>query len=259
LRLAEHPCSRGCLMSCWACPPSSRGSSTARNTGCGTWTPPLSGNRPASPTSRCRTEDRRWSRTARCRAVFFAESQWVIDALRPIAERLTSAIDVGAGSARYRSRGQNRSIYDFLRSLNVHLTTLDGNSASGCDVCADITDASTMPSCVKTYDLVLCTSVLEHVTDVSAAAATLKRLPNRGGYLLVTVPRTYPRHGAPIDTGYRPSNHALEALFPDLAVLQSEIICPRRDKWFHWLIFPPAVSTPRVSCVLLQNAALSHV
>jgi hypothetical protein len=158
--------------------------------------------------------------------VFFAESQWAIDALRPIADRLTDAIDVGAGSPRYRRRAQNRSLYDFLESLNVRLTTLDGNSASGCDVCADITDTSTMPSSVETYDLVLCTSVLEHLTDVTAAAATLQSLTNRGGYLLVTVPRTYPRHGAPIDTGYRPSNHELEALFPDLRQLAQST---RRD------------------------------
>jgi methyltransferase family protein len=112
-----------------------------------------------------------------------------------------------------------------------------------------------MPSFVKTYDLVLCTSVLEHVTDVPAAAATLLRLTNRGGYLLITVPRSYPRHRAPIDTGYRPSNQQLETLFSGLTVLRSEIICPQRDKWFHWFIFPPTVSIPRVSCVLLQNAA----
>jgi SAM-dependent methyltransferase len=185
--------------------------------------------------------------------VFFAESQWAIDALRPIAERLTSAIDVGAGSARYRTRGQNRSVYDFLRARNVRLTTLDGNPASGCDVCADITKAGAMPSSVATYDLVLCTSVLEHVADVPAAAATLLRLTAPGGHLLITAPRSYPRHRAPIDTGYRPTNRQLEALFSGLAVLHSEIICPHRDKWFHWVIFPPAVSVPRVSCVLLQR------
>jgi SAM-dependent methyltransferase len=142
--------------------------------------------------------------------MFFAESQWAIDALRPIAERLTSAIDVGAGSTRYRKRAQNRSVYDFLRARNICLTTLDSNPASACDVCADITKASTMASFVATYDLVLCTSVLEHVRDVPAAAATLLRLTTPGGYLLITAPRSYPRHRAPIDTGYRPTNRQLE-------------------------------------------------
>ena len=185
--------------------------------------------------------------------MFFAESQWAIDALGPIAERLTSAIDVGAGSARYRTRAQNRSVYDFLRAKNVRLTTLDSNPASACDVCADITKASTMTACSVTYDLVLCTSVLEHVADVRAAAATLRRLTKPGGYLLITAPRSYPRHHAPIDTGYRPTNWELETLFSGLTVLHSEIICPPRDKWFHWFIFPPALSIPSVSCVLLQN------
>jgi SAM-dependent methyltransferase len=187
--------------------------------------------------------------------VFFAESQWAIDALQPIAERLTSAIDAGAGSIRYRGRAQNRSVYDFLRARNVRLTTLDSNPASACDVCADITKASTMPPYVATYDLVLCMSVLEHVADVHAAAATLLGLTNRGGYLLITAPRRYPHHRAPIDTGYRPTNRQLETLFPGLTVLRSEIICPPRDKWFHWIIFPPALSVPLVSCVLLQKGS----
>ena len=185
--------------------------------------------------------------------MFFAESEWVIDALQPIAARLTSAIDVGAGNARYRARAQNRSVHDFLRARNVQLTTLDADA--GCDVCADITDVRTMPAWIATFDLVLCTSVLEHVADIHAAAATLRRLTAAGGYLLITVPRSYPPHRSPIDTGYRPTNQDIETLFSDLAVLHSEIICPRRDKWFHWLIFPPGVSVPRVSCVLLRNGS----
>ena len=185
--------------------------------------------------------------------MFFAESQWVIDALRPVADRLTSAIDAGAGGARYRARGQNRSVHEFLRASNVHLTTLDHDPAGGCDVCADLTAPATMPASVATYDLVLCTSVLEHLTGVPVAAATLQRLTAPGGYLLITVPRRYPRHRSPIDTGYRPTNRQLEQLFPELTVVRSAIICPPRDKWFHWLIFPPGLSAPQVSCVLLRN------
>jgi SAM-dependent methyltransferase len=182
--------------------------------------------------------------------MFFAESEWVIDALQPIAGRLTTAIDVGAGNAKYRRRAQNRSVHHFLRERNIRLTTLDVDGS--CDVCADVTDARTMPAGIAAFDLVLCTSVLEHVTDVYAAAATLRHLTAAGGYLLITVPRSYPPHRSPIDTGYRPTTRDIETLFSDLAVVHSEIICPRRDKWFHWLIFPPGLSVPRVSCVFLR-------
>jgi SAM-dependent methyltransferase len=185
--------------------------------------------------------------------MFFAESEWIIDALQSPIGRLTTAIDVGAGNAHYRGRAQNRFVHDFLRERNVQLTTLDVDGS--CDVSADLTDARTMPASIATFDLVLCTSVLEHVTNVYAAAATLRRLTTAGGYLLLTVPRRYPPHRSPIDTGYRPTNREIEALFPGLEVLRSEIICPARDKWFHWLIFPPGLSVPRVSCVLLRNAA----
>jgi SAM-dependent methyltransferase len=185
--------------------------------------------------------------------MFFAESEWVIDALQPIVGHLTTAIDVGAGNAKYRGRAQNRRVHGFLRERNVQLTTLDVNGS--CDLCADVTDVRTMPASIAPFDLVLCTSVLEHVTDVYAAAGTLRRLTAAGGYLLITVPRSYPPHRSPIDTGYRPTNREIETLFPGLAVPRSEIICPPRDKWFHWLIFPPGLSIPRVSCVLLRNGA----
>jgi SAM-dependent methyltransferase len=185
--------------------------------------------------------------------MFFAESEWVVDALQPIIWRLRTAIDVGAGNAKYRGRAQNRFVHGFLRDQQVRLTTLDLDGS--CDVRADITDARTIPASIATFDLVLCTSVLEHVRDVYAAAATLRRLTAGGGYLLITVPRSYPPHRSPIDTGYRPTNREIEMLFPDLAVPHSEIIRPPRDKWFHWLIFPPGLSVPRVSCVLLRNGA----
>jgi hypothetical protein len=185
--------------------------------------------------------------------MFFAESEWVIDALQPIIDGLNTAIDVGAGNARYRGRAQNRLVHDFLRERSVRLMTLDADGS--CDVCADLTDARTMPASIGTFDLVLCTSVLEHVPDVYAAAAMLRRLTAACGYLLITVPRNYPRHRSPIDTGYRPTNREIETLFPGLAVPHSEIIRPPRDKWFHWLIFPPGLSSPRVSCVLLRNGA----
>jgi SAM-dependent methyltransferase len=183
--------------------------------------------------------------------MFFAESEWIIAALQSPIGRMATAIDVGAGNASYRGRAQNRFVHDFLRERHVQLTTLDVDGS--CDVCADITDARTMPASIATFDLVLCTSVLEHVADVYAAAATLRRLTAAGGYLLITVPRSYPRHRSPIDTGYRPTNREIETLFPDLRVPRSEIICPPRDKWFHWLIFPPGLSVPRVSCVLLRS------
>jgi SAM-dependent methyltransferase len=113
-----------------------------------------------------------------------------------------------------------------------------------------------VPAWITTFDLVLCTSVLEHVTDVHTAAATLRQLTAAGGYLLITVPRSYPPHRSPIDTGYRPTNRDIESLFSDLAVVHSEIIRPPRDKWFHWLIFPPGVSIPCVSCVLLRKVSI---
>jgi hypothetical protein len=42
--------------------------------------------------------------------------------------------------------------------------------------------------------------------------------------IVVTVPRSYPRHGDPIDTLYRPTPDEAAALFPGTLVVASQII-----------------------------------
>lgn len=63
-----------------------------------------------------------------------------------------------------------------------------------------------------TYDVIVCTQVLEHVPNPFAAVAELHRMLRPGGRLLVTVPAAYPYHGVPHDY-WRFTRDSLELLF----------------------------------------------
>jgi len=185
--------------------------------------------------------------------VFHQESQWIIESLAPRTHTIRTAIDVGAGNDTYANRPQNQAVYRFLAQHIIAISTLDNDPRSKCNYHHDIAAVGDLSLLMPTFDLVLCTSVLEHVSDIQRAKRNLVSLVEPGGYLLVTVPNRYPPHRRPIDNGYRPTSSELESLFQELSVVRSETIEPKRDKWFHWFIFPLGISTPRVSCALFKR------
>lgn len=65
--------------------------------------------------------------------------------------------------------------------------------APGVTVVADIQDCPTIPD--NTYDVIVCTQVLEHVGNPFRAMAEIRRILKPGGTLLLTVPAAYPYHG----------------------------------------------------------------
>jgi len=184
--------------------------------------------------------------------MFVKESRWIISVLDKYAkaETLKTAIDVGSGGSKYLRKPQNKSIYSYLTGKGIIISTLDNGSREAtykCDITKDL--PQNLRSCQ--FDLVLCTSLLEHVTGIEETAGNLlKLLKSPEGYLLVTVPRSFPHHPRPIDNGYRPTNKELERLFPNLCVLYSETFEADRDKPLHEII---CRSLPVVSGVLFRS------
>ena len=103
------------------------------------------------------------------------------------------------------------SVHDFLRARNARLTTLDADAKARCAF-ARTTDARTVPAWITTFDLVLCTSVLEHVTDVHRGR-DVAPVDGRRRILADHGAAQLPPHRSPIDTGYRPTNRDIESLF----------------------------------------------
>ena len=70
------------------------------------------------------------------------------------------------------------------------------NRTRSVDVIGTLEDA---PAPAVAFPLILCTEVLEHVSDIDAAFAGLRRLAATGGLVAITVPFIFPLHMEPYD------------------------------------------------------------
>jgi hypothetical protein len=70
----------------------------------------------------------------------------------------------------------------------------------------------------------VCSNLLEHLTDRAAFARAMTKILPAGGIAIVTVPRSYPFHADPIDTGYRPLPDEIATLFPSCTLVRGEVV-----------------------------------
>jgi SAM-dependent methyltransferase len=101
----------------------------------------------------------------------------------------TKVADVGCGEQPFRS---------LIEELGGSYTGIDiaQNSAGTVEVVAGI---ESIPLPGDSFDLLVCSEVLEHVSDTSGAFAELARLCKTGGSIVVTTPFAYPLHEEPQD------------------------------------------------------------
>ena len=116
---------------------------------------------------------------------------WVRSALPLLlaADHDGAVLDVGCAEQPFRrlieSSGRRYVGMDVVQNSNRTvdvLSTLEGAPSPG-----------------QVYPLILCTEVLEHVADIDAAFAGLRRLIANGGAVVLTVPFVFPLHMEPYD------------------------------------------------------------
>jgi SAM-dependent methyltransferase len=73
---------------------------------------------------------------------------------------------------------------------------IEQNPQQTVEVVASITD---LPLSDSAFDVIVCTEVLEHVSDTYTAFGELARVLRPGGHLIITVPFAYPLHEEPYD------------------------------------------------------------
>lgn len=113
---------------------------------------------------------------------------------RHASDRLT--LDVGCGSSRYAGLFPNR-------------VAVDVSPQRGLRACAD---AHRLPFRDGTFEVVLCTEMLEHVLEPPRVVEELYRVLKPGGTSLLTTRFCYPIHDPPRDY-YRYTRYGLEHLF----------------------------------------------
>lgn len=98
------------------------------------------------------------------------------------------------------------------REYYPNLTGVDLEPGEGVDVVWDLTQGT---GDLETYDLIICTSVLEHVANPWLVALTIMDLMNSGGYVYIAVPWIQRYHAYP-DDYWRFSYSGIKKLFPGL-------------------------------------------
>lgn len=161
--------------------------------------------------------------------MFAREAQWIAERLAAFpAPAISPLLDVGSSTGEFRERAQpwiNRDIFKPLAARGVEIVHLDARQGAGIDIRGDLLDDSDFARLRSTrYRALLCCNILEHVTDPAELATRCAELVMPGGIIVVTAPRSYPRHADPIDTLYRPAPAVMAALFRGTTVLAAEII-----------------------------------
>lgn len=115
-------------------------------------------------------------------------------------------LDVGCGAASY-------------RDLFPQTTTLDIAPRKGVnvDIVADAHDLSQIPD--ASFDVVLCTEVLEHLHTPPKAIAEFRRVLKPGGQLLLSTRFIFPLHDVPGDF-FRYTKYGLRHLLKDFEILE---------------------------------------
>ena len=131
-------------------------------------------------------------------------------------------VDVGGGLFSHREL-----INEFISYVNIDILP-----TSGIDISCNFIDA--LPFQSEFFDLVICTSVLEHLPNPQEVIHELHRILKYGGTLIGYTPFLYPIHSAPLDF-WRFSPDGLIKLFESFDVMD---IRPVGGRWlllFHLL------------------------
>lgn len=132
--------------------------------------------------------------------------QWLVvkdlyaDLRRVLPQLSGKVLDVGCGDKPYKT----------WLSRAVLCVGLDVAGGFGVDVIAE--PGKPWPIDSASFDAVLCTQVLEHVSDLEATLVEIGRVLKPGGLLVVTIPFMYNEHGAPEDYR-RLSTHGTRRMF----------------------------------------------
>lgn len=149
-------------------------------------------------------------------------AKWALDLGLP---RGSVCLNVGSSTGRFRKVEQphiHRAFIEPLEKAGIRFIHCDMKAADGVDEVGDILDPKFQRR-LQQHDanLLVCSNLLEHLTDPRAFAQACGDLVPEGGYGLFSVPSSYPYHPDPIDTMLRPSPAELAAFLPGWTVVRS--------------------------------------
>lgn len=105
---------------------------------------------------------------------------------------------------------------------NTHLKTIDINPDSGADIIADICEFNEGIA-DSSFDVVVCTEVLEHVSNPFWAASEIFRILKPGGVAYFSAPFNFRIHG-PLPDNWRFSEHGWRNLLSPYGSVDIDVL-----------------------------------
>jgi SAM-dependent methyltransferase len=184
----------------------------------------------------------------------YERDRWVERVVRQHVPDGARVLDVGAGTCPFAPLFAHceYSTHDFKKLESYQLYRSQGYG--GIDYVSDITS---IPAPDATFDVILCTEVIEHVPEPIAAVKEMSRLLADGGLLILTAPLGSGLHQMPFHFygGYTPSWYDKvlgDAGFDDIRVISNrrffsffaqeglrflQRLAPWRSAW-NWIALP---------------------
>jgi SAM-dependent methyltransferase len=189
--------------------------------------------------------------------MFEREAERVAAKIRELSpESLSPLVNLGSDTEYFRTCQQpwiDQLLFEPLRRTvdgqAVRIVHVDLKPGVGVDMVADILseEGHAQLKELRPRTVLLC-NVLEHVLDPALMVERALDVLQPGGRLIISVPLSYPHHGAPFDTMFRPTPEQVAALAPGARVLESEIL-PAGYYWDNlkrrpWLILRLILRAP---------------
>lgn len=156
------------------------------------------------------------------------ESKWLNKHMLPLLKDGGSILNIGASTKKYVMEIEPhiyKNILEPITKKEISFINVDIKNAEGVDIVADILNEDDREKIKNNnYQNILCSNVLEHVSNIRAFCEALNKLLPYDGNLIVTVPCRYPYHEDPIDTMFRPTLDKLTEFFPQLKLVFGEIV-----------------------------------
>jgi len=158
-----------------------------------------------------------------------AEAMWFHTRLASLRDdQIFPLLNIGSSTLEFRSKVQpfiHEEIFQPLAARGGAVHHIDIKAAEGVDIVGDLDDEQ---FCDRLRELkprsVMVSNLLEHVKAPTALAQRIVDPLPPGGLMLVSGPHRYPYHADPIDNGFRPNVEQIAMLFPQMDLVEGEIL-----------------------------------
>ncbi len=163
--------------------------------------------------------------------MFVEESVWISNSLQKLeVKNITPLLNIGSSTAHFREVEQafiNDNIFKRIIAKGVKVVHTDLQEDQGVDLVGDLVDTKFINTLKELkFNSIICSNLFEHLEEATRIkiCKVLNEILEKNGYLVLTVPHTYPYHEDPIDTWYRPNLKELAYCFPTFEIIEQSIV-----------------------------------